>query len=108
MEEKTISYNPEPLTTDLVRKRIRASRISSGVSQAALAKMLHVSRPKISRIESGECNLDFDDFLDISHALGISPGILVSETSNLTTTMKNITEILNALSFLIFLLKDSF
>jgi transcriptional regulator with XRE-family HTH domain len=71
------------LAIELVRYRSER-----GLSQAALAKALSVSQPRVAKLEAGEHNPDFDTVARISSATGIEfcfDFVPVGRTSKLTT-----------------------
>jgi transcriptional regulator with XRE-family HTH domain len=59
-----------------VGEEIRRHRESQSLTQGDLAQRIGVSTSKISRIESGESPLDYEVFVTIAKALGVSPPIL--------------------------------
>lgn len=57
------------------------ARKSAGLSQAALADLLHRHQQFVSRYEIGERRLDIVEFVDVARALSIDPAAAVSNVS---------------------------
>lgn len=62
-----------------------AARKSAGLSQGALADLLHRHQQFVSRYETGERRLDVVEFVDIARALAIDPAAAVSGVSPAST-----------------------
>ena len=58
-------------------EKIAAQRRRAGLSQAALAEKLHVSRQAVSRWETNESLPDTDKIVQLSQALGVTPNDLL-------------------------------
>lgn len=58
-----------------------AARKAAGLSQGALADLLHRHQQFVSRYETGERRLDVVEFVDIARALSIDPAAAVSNVS---------------------------
>ncbi|WJR75529.1 helix-turn-helix transcriptional regulator [Bradyrhizobium sp. NP1] len=56
-----------------VGARIKSIRQALGLSQAALADRLEVSRPTVSNIENGKARILLSDCKDYAEALGTTP-----------------------------------
>jgi ribosome-binding protein aMBF1 (putative translation factor) len=63
-----------------VAVKVISYRAERGLSQAALAKRLHMTQPAIARLESGEHNPTFPTLLRLSHTLGIELAIDIAPT----------------------------
>ena len=62
---------------ELVGSRIRAVRISRGMSQADLAVEASVSLPLISNIERGKTGMQLETFVKVAEALQVSADYLL-------------------------------
>ncbi len=58
---------------ELLRSELKKARVESGVLQKDLAKTLRKPQSYISKIESGERNLDVVEFIQYCEGLGIDP-----------------------------------
>lgn len=58
-------------TTSALGKNVQALRTRKGLSQQALADLCEVSRPRISEIESGNCNPSVETLERIANELGV-------------------------------------
>lgn len=66
---------------ELFRSELKKARISSGLLQKDLAKLLHRPQSYISKIESGERSIDVVEFIDYCHAVGIAPAKFLKNIS---------------------------
>jgi ribosome-binding protein aMBF1 (putative translation factor) len=53
-----------------LRERLRVMRMSAGLSQRALAKILRVPHSWVAKVESGERRLDVVEFMEFADACG--------------------------------------
>ncbi|MBT8524227.1 helix-turn-helix transcriptional regulator [Polynucleobacter paneuropaeus] len=58
---------------ELLRSELKKARVESGILQKDLAKTLRKPQSYISKIESGERNLDVIEFIQYCEGLGIDP-----------------------------------
>ena len=58
---------------EFLRSELKKTRIAASLRQVDLAKLLKKPQSYISKIESGERNLDLIEFLSYLTALGIEP-----------------------------------
>ncbi|MBT8557464.1 helix-turn-helix transcriptional regulator [Polynucleobacter paneuropaeus] len=58
---------------ELLRSELKKARVESGILQKNLAKTLRKPQSYISKIESGERNLDVIEFIQYCEGLGIEP-----------------------------------
>ena len=58
---------------ELLRSELKKARVESGILQKDLAKSLRKPQSYISKIESGERNLDVIEFIQYCEGLGIDP-----------------------------------
>ena len=58
---------------ELLRSELKKTRLDASLRQIDLAKLLKKPQSYISKIESGERNLDLIEFLSYLTALGIEP-----------------------------------
>ncbi len=69
--------------THIVGDVIAATRISRGMSQAALAKNTHVSNATLSRLERGLQPVSVEQLIDIGKELGVTPSAILAEADRL-------------------------
>lgn len=62
----------EQIDLKQIGSRIRAARVSKGMSQADLAVKASVSLPLISNIEHGKTRMHLDTFIKVAEALQVS------------------------------------
>lgn len=62
-----------------LRKLLTQARKDAGLTQAVLAHRLGRRQAYISRIERGERRIDVVEFLDLAHALGLTPGKFIAD-----------------------------
>ena len=67
---------------ELLRSELKKARVESSILQKDLAKTLRKPQSYISKIESGERNLDVVEFIQYCEGLGIDP----------TKWLRNLTE----------------
>ena len=58
---------------ELLRSELKKARVESSILQKDLAKTLRKPQSYISKIESGERNLDVVEFIQYCEGLGIDP-----------------------------------
>jgi len=58
---------------ELLRSRLKKARLEGGILQKELAKTLRKPQSYISKIESGERNLDVIEFIQYCEGLGLDP-----------------------------------
>ena len=58
---------------ELLRSELKKARVEGGILQKDLAKTLRKPQSYISKIESGERNLDVVEFIQYCEGLGIDP-----------------------------------
>jgi transcriptional regulator with XRE-family HTH domain len=58
---------------ELLRSELKKARVEGGILQKDLAKTLRKPQSYISKIESGERNLDVIEFIQYCEGLGIEP-----------------------------------
>ena len=56
---------------EFFRSELKKARLSSGLFQKDLAKLLHRPQSYISKIESGERSIDVVEFINYCNAVGI-------------------------------------
>jgi transcriptional regulator with XRE-family HTH domain len=62
--------------------RLKQYRVERGITQAELAKRLHLQQSIVSKIERGERRIDVAEFVDIAHALSGDPIDFFTATVN--------------------------
>ena len=60
-------------------KRIRQAREAQGLSQRRFALMVGLGRAYLSDVESGQCNIGFENLCKIADGLGIKLSELIDE-----------------------------
>ena len=60
-----------PTRTQLVGQTLRAARETAGLTQAALAAQVHITRQKLIDLEQGKPGVAIDTFLAVAQALGL-------------------------------------
>jgi transcriptional regulator with XRE-family HTH domain len=58
---------------ELLRSELKIARLQAKLLQADLAKLLKKPQSYISKVESGERNLDVVEFISYCDALGLEP-----------------------------------
>jgi len=58
---------------DLLRSELKETRLESAILQKDLAKTLKKPQSYISKVESGERNIDVIEFISYCTALGLDP-----------------------------------
>lgn len=62
-----------------LRNQLREARAIAGLTQADVAKRLNKSQSFVSKVETGERQLDVIEFIDLSIALGFHPVAMISD-----------------------------
>jgi transcriptional regulator with XRE-family HTH domain len=62
-----------------VGQNVRTKREQIGLTQEALASQVDLTRTSITNIEKGRQKLLLHTFVDIAHALGVDPSLLLPE-----------------------------
>lgn len=65
---------------EVARRRLRALRLATGISQTDLARRTNMAASTLSRLESGERHLSVDHVAPLAAALGVSVGELIAST----------------------------
>jgi transcriptional regulator with XRE-family HTH domain len=65
-----------------MKDAIRLVRLKRGLSQRALAQMLGVQRPTVSRYESGTRELSVEGLREMADALQVDPGLFYRLTED--------------------------
>jgi DNA-binding transcriptional LysR family regulator/plasmid maintenance system antidote protein VapI len=65
---------------EAVRRRLRARRLATGISQTDLARRTNMAASTVSRLESGERHLSVDQVVPLAAALGVSVSELIAST----------------------------
>lgn len=65
-----------------LRNQLREARASAGLTQADVAKRLNKSQSFISKVETGERQLDVIEFIELSFALNSHPVAIMSDLLN--------------------------
>lgn len=60
-----------------LRSLLTTTRLSAGLTQAALSAKLRKTQSFVSKYESGERRLDMIEFLEVCKALGADPIVIV-------------------------------
>jgi transcriptional regulator with XRE-family HTH domain len=63
-----------------VGRRIRKAREEKGLTQEALASLVHLTRTSITNIERGRQKLLLHTFVEMANALRVPPAALLSDT----------------------------
>ena len=66
---------------DAVRRRLRAFRVARGMSQAELARLVHMAASTLSRLESGQRRLSVHHLAPLAAALEVPVGELIAPTA---------------------------
>lgn len=74
---RTARTSEKAQTQQILGARLRAARLSAGVSLADMAQQVGRSVPTISRIETGQIALDVHLLLEMAKALGVSPSVIL-------------------------------
>jgi transcriptional regulator with XRE-family HTH domain len=61
------------------------TRLSAGLTQTSLARVLGKPQSFVSKIETGERRLDVIEFCDVARALGKEPAVLLGELTTRKT-----------------------
>lgn len=69
---------PSPSPKRIFAANVRRLRISSGLSQEALADRADLHRTYISSIERGERNVSLENIFALAEALGVDPRELLA------------------------------
>jgi transcriptional regulator with XRE-family HTH domain len=69
------------VTSEAVRRRVRALRLAKGMSQAELARRINMATCTLSRLESGERGLSVDHLAPLAAALGVAIGELITPSA---------------------------
>ena len=67
----------------LIENQIRKFRRENGLTHAQLTERVHMSEKMLSDIENGKINPRYKSVISMSRALGVSNGILTTETKKL-------------------------
>ncbi|HSH64287.1 MAG TPA: helix-turn-helix transcriptional regulator [Bacteroidia bacterium] len=73
-----MKYTRKAKFIKLVGKKIKAQRITQGISQSQLAFEAELPVNQIGRIERGEINTSISHIFVIAEALNVSPAFLLS------------------------------
>jgi transcriptional regulator with XRE-family HTH domain len=60
--------------------KIRQAREAQGLSQRRFALMVGLGQAYLSEVESGRCNIGFENLCKIADGLGIKPSDLIDES----------------------------
>jgi len=66
---------------ELFRAELKKARLSSGLLQKDLAKLLHRPQSYISKIESGERSIDIVEFINYCQAIGIDSAKFIKKVA---------------------------
>lgn len=81
---------PSPSEVEIFGHRLRAERVAAGLSLAALASRLKVTKGYLSRLETGKAEPSAQMVKDVAQALDIDPDPLYILAGHLPTDVKDI------------------
>jgi hypothetical protein len=67
---------------EFFRSELKKARLSSGLLQKDLAKLLNRPQSYISKIESGERSIDVVEFINYCHAVGIDSAKFIKRVAD--------------------------
>lgn len=58
--------------SEAIGEKIKAARLAAGLSQAALAERIGMTRTSYARLEKGQTNVTIDSLVRVASGLGLS------------------------------------